>query len=56
VGLYGLRAYVLPNARGLRHWAQIATLLRLHGVADAFHNFLFSPVLGGEFRRAQDKA
>jgi uncharacterized damage-inducible protein DinB len=35
----------------IRHWAQIATLLRLNGVAADFHDFLFSPVLGGEFRR-----
>jgi len=31
----------------IRHWAQIATLLR----TDEFHDFLFSPVLGGEYRR-----
>jgi uncharacterized damage-inducible protein DinB len=31
----------------IRHWAQIGTLLRLHGVTDGFHDFLFSPVLGG---------
>ncbi len=35
----------------IRHWAQIATLLRLEGLTDEFHDFLFSPVLGGEFRR-----
>jgi len=34
----------------IRHWAQISTLLRLNGVAEGFHDFLFSPVLGGEFR------
>jgi uncharacterized damage-inducible protein DinB len=34
-----------------RHWAQIATLLRLHGLKVEFHDFLGSPVLGGEFRR-----
>lgn len=32
----------------IRHWAQIATLLRLEGVSAGFHDFLFSPVLGGE--------
>jgi uncharacterized damage-inducible protein DinB len=32
----------------IRHWAQIATLLRLQGLTGAFHDFLFSPVLGGE--------
>ncbi len=35
----------------IRHWAQIATLLRLNGLTIGFHDFLFSPVLGGEFRR-----
>ncbi len=39
----------------IRHWAQIATLLRLHGLRDEFHDFLFSPVLGGEYRREQGK-
>jgi uncharacterized damage-inducible protein DinB len=34
----------------VRHWAQIATLLRLNGFVEGFHDFLFSPVLGGEFR------
>jgi len=34
----------------IRHWAQIATLLRLNGLAGDCHDFLFSPVLdGGEF-------
>ena len=40
----------------IRHWAQIATLLRLNGLTGDFHDFLFSPVLGGEFRREQAKA
>jgi uncharacterized damage-inducible protein DinB len=35
----------------IRHWAQIATLLRLQGLKIDFHDFLFSPVMGGEFRR-----
>ena len=39
----------------IRHWAQITTLLRLHGLTDEFHDFLFSPALGGEFRREQGK-
>ncbi len=39
----------------IRHWAQIATLLRLHGLTDEFHDLLFSPVLGGEFRREQGR-
>ena len=39
--------------REIRHWAQIATLFRLHGLSDRFHDFLFSPVLGGELRTRQ---
>lgn len=35
----------------IRHWAQIATLLRLNGLVDEFHDFLASPVMGGDFRR-----
>lgn len=34
----------------IRHWAQIATVLRLSGFKGDFHDFIFSPVLGGEFR------
>src|SRR5713226_7739809 len=37
----------------IRHWAQIATLFRLNGLTGEFHDFLFSPVIGGEFRREQ---
>jgi uncharacterized damage-inducible protein DinB len=37
----------------IRHWAQIATLLRMNGLTDDFHDFLFSPVLGGGIRREQ---
>jgi len=40
----------------IRHWAQIATLLRLNDLADQPHDFLFSPVMGGEFRREQIKS
>jgi len=36
-----------------RHWAQIATLFRLNGMHVDLHDFLLSPVLGGEFKRAQ---
>lgn len=36
----------------IRHWAQIGTLLRLNGLTGEFHDFLFSPVLGGEFKRS----
>ncbi len=35
----------------IRHWAQIATLFRMHDLKDDFHDFLFSPVMGGELRR-----
>lgn len=34
----------------IRHWAQIATLLRLNGLVGGMHDFLVSPVMGGEFR------
>jgi uncharacterized damage-inducible protein DinB len=30
----------------IRHWAQLATLIRLNGFPVEFHDFLFSPVLG----------
>lgn len=36
----------------IRHWAQVATFLRLAGVTDGYHDFLFSPVLGGELKRS----
>lgn len=32
----------------MRHWAQISTTLRLNGLKPDFHDFLFSPALGGE--------
>lgn len=32
----------------IRHWAQIATLFRLNGLTAEPHDFLFSPVMGGE--------
>ena len=35
----------------IRHWAQVATLCRLNGFACELHDFLASPVWGGEFRR-----
>lgn len=40
----------------IRHWAQIATLLRQNGLKSDFHDFLFSPALGGDARREQAKA
>lgn len=38
----------------IRHWVQIATLLRLNGMKGEFHDFLFSPVLGGGIERLAD--
>ncbi len=35
----------------MRHWAQIATTLRLNGLKPDLHDFLFSPALGGEVSR-----
>jgi uncharacterized damage-inducible protein DinB len=40
----------------IRHWAQIATLFRLNGLTAELRDFLFSPVMGDEFRREQHKA
>jgi uncharacterized damage-inducible protein DinB len=40
----------------IRHWAQIATLFRLNDLADQPHDFLFSPIMGGEFRREPVKS
>jgi hypothetical protein len=40
----------------IRHWAQIVTVLRLNGSKGDFHDFIFSPVLGGEFRTEQARA
>jgi uncharacterized damage-inducible protein DinB len=37
----------------IRHWAQIATLLRMNGLVGDFHDFIASPVMGGEWRREQ---
>jgi uncharacterized damage-inducible protein DinB len=34
----------------IRHWAQITTLFRLSGLTGELHDFLASPVMGGEFR------
>jgi uncharacterized damage-inducible protein DinB len=31
----------------IRHWAQVATMLRLNGLTGGFPDFLFSPVMGG---------
>jgi uncharacterized damage-inducible protein DinB len=36
----------------IRHWAQLATICRMNGVAGEFHDFLASPIWGGEFRPA----
>ncbi|PYV21615.1 MAG: hypothetical protein DMG27_20285 [Acidobacteria bacterium] len=40
----------------IRHWAQIATLLRVSGLTGEFHDFLFSPIMGGGFKHEQSKA
>jgi uncharacterized damage-inducible protein DinB len=40
----------------IRHWAQISTLFRINGLKGDLHDFLFSPVMGGKFQRAQVKA
>jgi hypothetical protein len=40
----------------IRHWAQIATLFRLSGLKVEMRDFLFSPVLGGEFKCEAVKA
>lgn len=40
----------------IRHWAQIATLLRLNGLKDELHDFIFTPVLGGEIRRSASRS
>jgi uncharacterized damage-inducible protein DinB len=47
-------AHVLMHE--IRHWAQIATLLRLNGLPGELHDFLASPVMGGGFSRPQEKA
>lgn len=38
----------------IRHWAQIATLLRLNGLKGEFHDLLFSSVLGGGVERVAE--
>lgn len=35
----------------VRHWAQIATMLRLNGLKVDFHDFLASPVMGGDWKQ-----
>jgi len=34
----------------VRLWAEIGTVFRVNGLTGEFHDFLFSPVLGGEFK------
>lgn len=34
----------------IRHWPQIATLLRLNGIVAEFRDFIFSPILSREMR------
>lgn len=40
----------------IRHWAQIATMLRLNGMTAEMHDFLASPVMGGEWKSETPKA
>lgn len=40
----------------IRHWAQVATMLRFNGLKGDFHDFLFSPVLGSESAREQNQS
>jgi uncharacterized damage-inducible protein DinB len=40
----------------IRNWAQIATVVRLNGYKGEFHDFLFSPGLGGAIRREEARA
>jgi uncharacterized damage-inducible protein DinB len=35
----------------IRHWPQVAMLLRLNGIVAEFRDFLFSPVMSGDVRR-----
>jgi uncharacterized damage-inducible protein DinB len=35
----------------IRHWPQIATILRLNGIVAEFRDFLFSPVMLTEHHR-----
>ena len=37
----------------IRHWAQVATLLRMHGIAVGFHDFLACPVFGGSWKKVE---
>jgi uncharacterized damage-inducible protein DinB len=34
----------------IRHWPQIAALLRLNGIVAELRDFIFSPILLGEIR------
>lgn len=46
--------HVLVHER--KHWAQVATLLRLQGLTGEFRDLLFSPVLGGAAPGSQERA
>jgi uncharacterized damage-inducible protein DinB len=35
----------------VRHWAQVATILRVNGITGNFPDFLFSPVMAGTTKR-----
>jgi uncharacterized damage-inducible protein DinB len=40
------KIFVHIQLHEIRHWAQIATVLRMGGMKSDFHDFLMSPVLG----------
>jgi uncharacterized damage-inducible protein DinB len=38
----------------VRHWAQVATILRLHGITGNVPDFLFSPVMARTIKRSEE--
>lgn len=46
-----IMAHVLMHE--IRHWAQVATMLRQNGYKFDFHDFLFSPAMGDVFSRGE---
>jgi uncharacterized damage-inducible protein DinB len=47
VGVTSRKFIVHVLTHEIRHWAQIATILRLNGLRGGSSDFLFSPVMGG---------
>jgi hypothetical protein len=45
------RKTVVHMLHEIRHWTPIGTLLRLNGLVDDLHDFIASPVMGGEWKR-----